>query len=295
MSRFFFIINKKINSNRLLALKKNIISSVKHNIYCKEKTYKKNFSYLLFNNSKNSFNFFEDEKYISIIDGSPHMQNILFNAKKFVDALNKKSLENLLNNLNGGFVGFIYNKREKITYTFRDRFGLKPLYIFNKDNLLIVSSQSDFIRQYFKNKIEINKKYLLRYAYCNYKSVFGREETIYNYVQMQKISSLYTIKDYQISKSIYWKLDKNINVSNLSMNEYEMKIKKIFKNMISNYLSINNGKKFAVALSGGMDSGLISGLLKKYFVKPDAVSLTYFENSKFNEEELIKESKKKKY
>ena len=42
-----------------------------------------------------------------------------------------------------------------------------------------------------------------------------------------------------------------------------------------------------------MDSGLISGLINKNFEKPNAVSLTYKEKSKFNEEPLIKESVKK--
>ena len=293
MSRFFFIKNKNINQNRLLHLKKNCTNSIDGTIFCKANKLNQNYSYLSFSHSKNDSNFFENEDFISIIDGTPHTQNILFGAKEFVNAFKKKSFKFFLNKLNGGFVGFIYDKKEKITYTFRDRFGLKPIYIYNKNGLLIVSSQADFIRQYLNDKIKINYQYLLRYAYCNYNAVYGREEIIYNDIQLQKLTSLYTIKNNQISKSIYWSQKKNTRTSNLTIYDYKKKIKHIFENMISNYVSINPGKKYAVALSGGTDSGLISGLLKKYFSAPDAVSLTYFENSDFNEEKLIKESVKK--
>ncbi len=293
MSRIFFIKNKIINYSSLINLKKNIAKSTNSKIFCKENKLFQNYFYLSINNSKKNSNFFEDKDFVSLIDGAPHIQNILFSAKEFVNAFKNESFKNFLNKLNGGFVGFIYDKKKNITYTFRDRFGLKPLYIYNKNGLLVVSSQADFIRQYFNNKIKINYQYLLRYAYCNYKSIYGREETIYSDIQMQKISSIYTIKNNQIAKSIYWSLKKNIKTSNLTISDYKKKIQYIFENMISNYVSINRGQKYAVALSGGMDSGLISGLLKKYFSAPDAVSLTYFENSDFNEEKLIKETVKK--
>lgn len=224
MSRFFFIKNKEINQNRLLHLKKSCTNSINGTIFCKANKLNQNHSYLSFNHSKNDSNFFENKDFISIIDGTPHTQNILFGAEKFVNAFKNKSLKIFLNKLNGGFVGFVYDKNEQIAYTFRDRFGLKPIYIYNKSGSLIISSQSDFIRQYFDNKIEINYQYLLRYAYCNYKAIYGREETIYNDIQMQKISSLYTIKNNQISKSIYWNLKKNIKTSNLAIYDYKEKL-----------------------------------------------------------------------
>jgi asparagine synthase (glutamine-hydrolysing) len=290
MARFFFIKSNKINKHRISNLKKNIFKCTNTSVFGNNLH---NCSYFLFEKSKINANFFEDDKYISIIDGTPHTQNNVFGAKNFLNEFIKKSLKNFLNKLNGGFVGLIYDKKKKIVYTFRDRFGLKPIYIYNKSSLLIVSSQADYIRQYLSYKISVNHQYLLRYSYCNYKSIYGREETIYNDVKMQKMSSLYKIEKNKVSKYLYWNLDKNIPTANLSIKDYSNKLKQIFKNMISNYVSINKGKKFAVALSGGMDSGLISGLLKKYFESPDAVSLTYFDDTEFNEEKLIKESVKK--
>ena len=112
-------------------------------------------------------------------------------------------------------------------------------------------------------------------------------------LKCKKCHHFIKLRKNKVSKYLYWNLDKNIPTANLSIKDYSNKLKQIFKNMISNYVSINKGKKFAVALSGGMDSGLISGLLKKYFESPDAVSLTYFDDTEFNEEKLIKESVKK--
>ncbi len=293
MARLFFIQKKEIQKNNLLNLKEKILEPNNRKIFCKLNNSNFNFSYLFLDKSKTTKNFLENEKFLVIIDGSPHTGNKLVNAKDFLNAFKEKNLNNYLNNLNGGFVGLIYDKIKKVTISFRDRFGLKPLYIYLKNNILIISSQADYVRIYFNNKIEINQKYLLRYSYCNYKAIYGRDETIYKNIKMQKISSIYKIKEFKISKSIYWDLNKNIQVSNLAFNDYCNQISNIFENMISNYAFINKSKKYAVALSGGMDSGLISGLLKKYFEPPDAVSLTYYEKSAFNEEFLIKESVKK--
>lgn len=293
MARFFFILNNNIDNQRLSYLKKNIFRSSNKTLLQNENISSKIFNYLLFNNKRNDSNFFENNEYLCIIDGTPHIKTTLFNANDFVDALTKKNLRNFLNKLNGGFVGLIYNKKDKTTFTFRDRFGLKPLYILHKNNLIIISSQTDYIRIYLNNKIELNNKYILRYAYCNYKAIYGREETIYRDIKLQKMSSLYLFKNDKILKSTYWNLNQNVKINNLSITENSNNLKGIFENMIHNYMSFNKEKKLAVALSGGMDSGLISGLLNKYYGPPNAVSLTYHEDSEFNEEKLILESVKK--
>tara|TARA_X000000950_G_C13920898_1_gene663328 strand:+ start:7067 stop:8884 length:1818 start_codon:yes stop_codon:yes gene_type:complete len=293
MARFFFIKHKNSDEFKILNLKKKINSSRKSKIFQIHKTVNKIFSYILSDNIEDSSKLFEDEHYLCIIDGSPHYGKKLYSSKDFLTSYLNKTFKNFLKNINGGYVGFIFNKKKKETISFRDRFGLKPIYYYNKNDILVLSSQSDYINTYFNNEIDLNYNYIYRYAYSNYKSIYGREETMFKDVKMQKISSIYAFKNKNLFKSIYWDLDPTKKISTNTLDQHSNKIIQIFKDMIFDYESLNKDKISAVALSGGMDSGLISGLLNKYFKKPNAVSLTYLEDSEFNEEKLIKESVKK--
>ena len=132
MARFFFIKHKNSDEFRILNLKKKINSSRKSKIFQIHKTANKNFSYILSDNIKDSSKLFEDEHYLCIIDGSPHNGKKLYSSKDFLTSYLNKTFKNFLKNINGGYVGFIFNKKKKETISFRDRFGLKPIYYYNK-------------------------------------------------------------------------------------------------------------------------------------------------------------------
>ena len=139
----------------------------------------------------NKNNFLDNKNFLCFIDGTPHINNRIFDTEDFIISVKNNQLKKTLHNVNGGFVGLIYDKKRKVIYTFRDRFGLKPLYIYNNHNNLIISSSINYINKSITSNNELNYDYLYRYAYSNYKSIYGREETIFKNIKMQKISSYY--------------------------------------------------------------------------------------------------------
>ena len=70
--------------------------------------------------------------------------------------------ESFIKKLNGMFAFVIFDKKSKEVFVGRDRFGVKPLYYFNYNNLLIFSSEIKGILNYL-SKVEINTESIYEY------------------------------------------------------------------------------------------------------------------------------------
>jgi asparagine synthase (glutamine-hydrolysing) len=183
------------------------------------------------------------------------------------------------NKLNGMWAAAIYdNKNETITLT-RDRFGIKPLYYSLVNGNLIFGSEIKFIASFFENLYveEESVKDFLKHNYIEH-----NQKTFYKDI-LQLESGNYAICDKSIKLEIraYWNLEpktNNIDISNTLIDSVKLRMR--------------SDVPIGTLLSGGIDSSLITGIMKKDLDAKElhTFSAVFQEYPEFSEEHLIKEN-----
>ena len=162
----------------------------------------------------------------------------------------------------------LFDKKLKKVFFIRDHFGQKPLYFFkSKTNLLVSSEIKDILYILKKNKHKLKEdndiveKYLLRGWADDSSKTFFKE------INQFPAGSYSTFYQNKISNpKFYWKLgtqgEKNYNPKNFIRE---------FKNNVK--LHLKSDVPIAFTLSGGLDSGSVVCLAKKFKKKLHAFSL----------------------
>ena len=163
--------------------------------------------------------------------------------------------------LNGMFAFVIYDKTENSLFGARDRLGKKPLYYYSVNNHFEFASQPKAI--VFNNSIEINPESQLYYFIWTHipdpNSIFKN---------IKKISAgayfTYCLDSANLSIEKYWDVDLNtlINIFNFNYEETKEQLKELLIDSIKKRIPTNSN--FAISLSGGIDSSLITALASTF-------------------------------
>ena len=247
---------------------------------------------------ENDFGFYEDDKVflghrrLSILDlsqrGHQPMEKynciIVFNGEIF----NYKELKNQLNSKNfsttdtevildiyreKGIEGFkefngmwafiIYDKNKKKLIISRDRFSIKPLYIYrDKDRLYFASEIKQLIPLIRNKKVNEDKIYkFLIQGLLDYD-----EETFYKYIFKFPAGETWVIDIFsgRIEKSKYWNFKPNENFE-ISEKDAIKQFRELFLDSIK--LRLRSDVPIGILLSGGLDSSSISAVVKVNFLK----------------------------
>ena len=172
--------------------------------------------------------------------------------------------EKSLNYLNGMFSFAILDKKNKSIFLARDRFGIKPLYFYKSNRLILFASEIKafipFVKK-FNLKWEISNKIISEYMIFRYNS--GCNTLIRNVYrclpgQFLKINQVGKIKKY-----LYYKNPSHVENTreNISINEAT----KILQSKLSKSISYRliSDAPVGIALSGGLDSSIITALTSK--------------------------------
>jgi asparagine synthase (glutamine-hydrolysing) len=163
----------------------------------------------------------------------------------------------------GMFVIVIYDASTEKMYFFRDRAGVKPLYIYQKDKLFIFGSELKAIIKHPSVLKKINKEAL------SYYFKFGHVPSPLSiYEDISKFPSghigVYDLKSYDFIKYEYWNVYDLYNKEASINIDYESAKQKVEDLLISSILY----RKIAdvpigVFLSGGYDSTTVAAILQK--------------------------------
>lgn len=171
-----------------------------------------------------------------------------------------------VNKFNGAFAFAIFEKNKNRLWLVRDRFGVKPLYFYIKDNILYFASTSNAIAAHFKLKpnLEFLSRGLHYYVYED-----GSEATQYQYLYALLPGHYFysEIKEnnnfsYQIKK--YYDLQANVDKLKESFAKQSMKES---LDCLSHHLMravtirLRSDVPVGVSLSGGLDSSTIAALI----------------------------------
>lgn len=222
----------------------------------------------------------ENKKYIIVLNGE------IYNYKTLKKELEKKGItfisasdtevvleaitfygiDKALELFRGMYAFALYNKENGEITICRDKVGVKPLYYYVKDDILLFGSELKSIMAFPKFKKEIDKESLyqfLKYGYINApKSIFKNTYKI--------LPGQYIVFDNngKATKNTFWSLEKTYK------NEEVKKEENLKKGLDHNLNKLNDvlcnsfdlrmvsDVPIGVFLSGGIDSSLLVALLK---------------------------------
>lgn len=218
------------------------------------------------------FNFLElKNKYLSDI------KKIDSDTQVISHLYNRKGLS-ILDELNGFFSISIYDKVKKKLFLIRDRYGIKPLYYFEKKNVIYFCSELNPLKKVLKlsnknlNIEQVNNFFVLGY-------ILG-EDRIYNNLKMLNAGCYieYDLKN-KNKKIIKWHNIKKLeNIFFEKKNDLIKTLEEKIFNAVNLWTRSDVDKIFS--LSGGIDSSILATIYANQEKKINTISFVY-KNDKY--------------
>ena len=177
-------------------------------------------------------------------------------------------VEKTLSKISGMFAFALWDKKVKKLYLVRDKFGMKPLYFYNKNNLFLFASQSKSFTKYPNWNEKINSESLALFFNLGY---IPSNKSIYENTTQVPPGHYFEIDSKgKIKKRCYWNIEKVIKKSKSEFIDNNLNFEKTLEELIS--ISVKKHMISDVSLgsflSGGIDSSLISLFMQKNSIKP---------------------------
>ena len=169
--------------------------------------------------------------------------------------------EESVKRLNGMFSFAIYDSSKETVSLVRDRFGIKPLYFFQKDEVILFGSEQKSIKANPSYSDEIDKEGL--YEYFTFQNFFT-SNTLSKHIKLlppASITNIY-IKSKKVEEKLYWDY-KFLESSDkpYDYNEYKEELDRLINQALERQLV--SDVELGSYLSGGMDSGTLTALASK--------------------------------
>ena len=182
-----------------------------------------------------------------------------------------------LDELNGMFAFALWDKNKEILFLARDRIGIKPLYYYSDGNEFAFASEIKPFLQLPGFKKEIDAESIHRYLTLQY---IPSPLSIFKKVRKLPPAHYLVYHKGKISVSRYWNLD-FLDAPDKGEKFYQEKIRAIFEDATK--LRLISDVPFGAFLSGGIDSTIVVGTMKKFLSEPVKTFSMGFNVSSFNE------------
>ena len=165
-----------------------------------------------------------------------------------------------LKKIKGMFVITLYNKKLNKIFIIRDRFGIKPLFYFSSNSHFIFASEIKILlsQTTVKKSLSLDINEVLKFI--GHRQMYGFKKTLLNNIQILEPSN-YIEFDLDNSKFKINTYNNEINKMNLNENCDNQFFEQNYDEAVK-YHTITEHKKIACLLSGGIDSSLLSIVLK---------------------------------
>jgi len=192
---------------------------------------------------------------------------------------------NFVNLLNGMFAFIIYDQPKNKLFIARDHFGIKPLYWYHDEQVIIFGSEIKAILAHPDIKAEPDYSNLCEYL--TFQFVLG-EGTMFNKIAKVMPGHYLTIdlSSWDISNVKYW--IPNFKIDHFHTEEYFItELQKILEETVTQQL--RSDVTIGTYLSGGIDSSLVTIMAAKFLHKPlKSFSGAFNEGPEFNELEYAR-------
>jgi asparagine synthase (glutamine-hydrolysing) len=191
-----------------------------------------------------------------------------------------------LKRINGFFAFAIYDKVEETLFLARDRFGVKPLFIYKDNEKFVFASELKALLEYGIPK-EIDQTSLVEYLQLNY---IPAPFSILKNVSKQSPGTFLQIKQGQIIENVYYEIpvksDEEIANLNIDYNYAQKEIVKLLDNSVKQRLI--SDVPLGAFLSGGIDSSIVVALASKYTKHLNTFSIGFKDEPLFDETHYAK-------
>lgn len=188
-----------------------------------------------------------------------------------------------INKFIGMFAFLLFDKKKQMVFAVRDRAGVKPLYYYNNENLILFGSELKSFHQHPNFKKEINVDALALFFQFSY--IPGSNSIFKNVFKVLPGHYLtIDLQQQQVTDHVYWDaVDKYRQPLISGINEEE--IVQITEDLLisaCDYRMVAD-VPVGVFLSGGYDSSLVTALLQKNRVNKIKTFSIGFHEAGFNE------------
>ena len=197
----------------------------------------------------------------------------------------------IFSKLSGMWSVVIFDKKKNKLIFSRDIFGEKPLYVYTHKKELLFGSEIKFLEKIINKKFKPNIDKIKKTFTLGYKSIFHDNDTFCREVKMfpNGYTSILDLQTSKIKKYKYWKLPKVSKFNNNLILAKKIIKKKIIKSVKRKFIS---DVPCGVSLSGGIDSSIIAGLVKKELKYKKVKFFSLIDKGIYNEGDLIKKTEK---
>ncbi len=166
-----------------------------------------------------------------------------------------------LNKFNGMFALSFFDRKKQELIIARDRYGIKPLYLFKNHNLFSFASEQKALIALPDFKKEINLNSISEYF--TFQNILSKNTFFKNLELFEAGSFLkYSLKNKKFIRGKYWEYNFRKKQNNKKENDYIEELKKLHENAINRQLV--SDVKVGSYLSGGIDSSSITYIASKY-------------------------------
>ncbi len=186
--------------------------------------------------------------------------------------------------LNGMFAFAIYDLQDKKLYLARDRFGIKPLFLYQDNDCIAFASELKFFKKISSLNLKIDYSALPEFLHIGF---IAQPRTIYRNI-IKFPSASYAIVHRQnnlaVDKFTFWTINEAVRGNTYSdVNEVKSTVKELLVKSVEKQLV--SDVPIGTFLSGGIDSSLITAIaarIKQDKIKTFSIGYNF---SKYDESE----------
>jgi asparagine synthase (glutamine-hydrolysing) len=171
--------------------------------------------------------------------------------------LEKKGIQ-IIKSLNGSFVLALWDFKKNLLIIANDRYGLRPLYYFWQNHLLIFASEMKSILTFPQVKKDIDNQALAEFFSLN--SILG-EKTLFEDIKVFNPASILTFQAGSLNVKRYWEPAPKDDAHGFSQKKAIEEAHSLLLQAVKR--QIDDQKPKGVYLSGGLDSRTILGAVSQ--------------------------------
>lgn len=185
---------------------------------------------------------------------------------------------NCLTSLNGFFAFAFYDSHAHTMLIARDRYGVKPLYVYTNDGVMAFASEPKALRDAGCN-YSLNTDALSTYFHLNY---LPYTTSFFNHITRLAPATYLSINTNTLATTqhTYYTLP----TTNTTTTSYDV-AKSNFKTLLENAVQLRlvGDVKLGCFLSGGIDSSVITGIAAQHIAQLNTFSIGFKDNAHYDE------------
>ncbi|MEY2830415.1 MAG: hypothetical protein RIQ33_2273 [Bacteroidota bacterium] len=190
--------------------------------------------------------------------------------------------------LNGMFAIAIYDTQTHELFLFRDRLGVKPIYYYHHNNVLVFGSELKAVLQFsiVNNKVDIDKEAVNQYLHIGY---IAEPLSIYKQIKKFPAGAFAVFNKSELRIKYYWKAEDKIEpTTHHNFIEAKLELKKLLLDAVK--LRMISDVPFGTFLSGGIDSSLVTAMAQQNSSSAPIKTFSIgFKEAKYNESAYAKQ------